>query len=230
LLDFQVDFALLLYDEFNGFAITDASVLFYHEGRILTPLRKREGFYVFRGLGIPEIDIEIRRPHYHPAHKRILKSCLDPGYPVEKVRLMRQHPGTFSDCDWFHGNAPPEREVLAFAGEELKAGVGEERNRITILGQSAGRLLGRRFAPEKGKGETFLLTSLLAPGIYQADKELPASKKGAFSIVRAYLSRSGSDGWYHIPVEYGHSENITATAYDEGGRGKWVYASATVRS
>jgi hypothetical protein len=228
--DYKVDFALLRYDEFDGSAINDASVLFRYEGRLITPLRKREGFYVFRGLDVPEIDLEICRPHYHTAHKRILKSCLDPGYPVEKVRLTRSYPGTFSDCDWFHGNAPPDTAILALAGEQLKAQIGEEGNRITILGQSAGRLLGRRFAPEKGKGETFLLTALLAPGIYQMDRELPASKKGAFSIVRAYLSQSGSDGCYHIPVEYGHSGLITATAYDERGNGKWVYASATAHS
>jgi hypothetical protein len=230
LLDFKVDFALLLYDEFDGSPITDPSVLFRYEGRLITPLRKREGFYVFRGLDLPEIELEICRPHYHIQHKKIRKSDLDPHYPVEKVRLARTYPGVYSDCAWIHGNAPPHAAVLAFAGEELKAQIGEEPNRITILGQTAGRLLGRRFAPEKGKGETFLLTSILAPGIYQTDRELPASKKGAFSIVRAYLSRTDPDGSYHIPVEYGHSELIRATAYEKGGNGKWVYASAMVRS
>ena len=55
LLAAKVDFALLLYDEFDGAAINDANVVFRFEGRLVTPLRKREGFYVFRGLGLPEI-------------------------------------------------------------------------------------------------------------------------------------------------------------------------------
>jgi len=220
LLDFKVAFALLLYDEFDGSAITDASVLFRCDGRIVTPLRKKEGFYVFRGLDQPEIELEISRPHYHTKNKRVIKNCLDPGYPVERERLLRQYPGRFSDCEWLHGDCPPNSEVLAFSEDEqarLQAG-DDGKNQLTILGCAAGRLVGRRLALEKKSGETFLLTRMAAPGVYLTDRELASAPKGAWPVIRAYLSQSGSDGRYHIPVERGVSGRPTDLAYR--GRGK----------
>jgi hypothetical protein len=230
LLDFKVDFALLLNDEFDGAPITDANVLFLHDGRIVTPLRKREGFYVFLGLGQPEIALKISRPHYHSVFKRVIKSGLDPGNPVEWVRLRRAYSDVFSDCDWLHGRAPPGAEVLAFSKEELKLQIGEEQNRLTLLGQTAGRLLGRRFALTEKNPETFLLTQSPAPGVYLSDKALDAPRGFAQSAIRAYLSKSGSDGCYHIPIEHGQSEKISGTAYYDRGKEQWVFASATARS
>ena len=231
MLDHKVDFALLLYDEFDGSAIADASVLFRCDGRMVTPLRKKEGFYVFCGLGGAEISVEISRPHYHKKQKRILKNRLDPGNPVVRARLMREYPGTFADCEWLHGDGPPNSEVLAFTQEEqIKLQVGEEdKSRLTVLGYATGNLVGRRFAPDKKSGDTFLITRMLAPGVYLADRALPFSPKGARPVIRAYLSRSGTDGRYHIPVEKGRGGGVSDTAFYDRGREEWVCASAMAR-
>ena len=231
MLDHKVDFALLLYDEFNGSAIADASVLFRCDGRMVTPLRKKEGFYVFRGLGTAEINVEISRPHYHKKQKRILRNRLDPGNPVARARLMREHPGAFADCEWLHGNGPPNSEVLAFMQEEqMKLQVGEEdKSRLTVLGYATGNLVGRRFALDKKNGGTFLITRMLTPGVYLADRALPFSPKDARPIIWAYLSRSGTDGKYHIPVEKGRTSGISDTVFYDRGRGEWVCASAMAR-
>jgi hypothetical protein len=221
----NVDFALLLSDEFDGSPIADPSVLFRHGGRLVTPIRKREGFYVFCGLGGKDIELEISRPHYFKLRRRIVENCLDPGNPVETVRLTRRYPGNFTGCEWVEGEAPPRSEVIAFAKEEVRLQPGEEKNRLTILGQRAGRLIGRRFAFKGKPFETFLLKGMPAPGVFLADRNLdePAETGAERSLLRAYLSRTGCDGRYHIPVEAGRAGKITGAAYYDGGEGKWVY-------
>lgn len=227
----KVDFALLLYDEFNGAPITDPNVLFRWEGRNITPLRKREGFYVFCGLDCPEIALEISRPHYLKKNRRIIKNRLDPGNPVVRERLMRAYPGTFSDCEWLHGTCPPDSEVLAFSDDEqIKLQIQEDDGaRIAVMGYATARLAGRRFAIERESGETFFFTQMLTPGVYRADRELPAALKGPRPAIRAWLSKSGPDGCYHIPVERGQAGGFPATAFYREERGKWVFQSVTER-
>ena len=205
MLDFKVDFALLLYDEFDGSAISDSNVVFRHEGKIITPLRKGDGFYVFCGIDRPEIEIAINRPHYHRKLKRVIKTRLDPGYPVVSVRLTREYPGNFSDCQWLHGTGPPNSEVLAFwEDERLRLQSADEAtSKLTIPRYVTGGLVGRRFTMSMKSGETFILTRMTAPGIYLADRKLPAPLSSGQPIIRAYRSVSGADGSYHIPIEHG---------------------------
>lgn len=231
MLDFKVDFALLLYDEFDGAPSTDANILFRHEGRIVTPLRKREGFYVFRGLDVPDAELEINRPHYHKKRKHVIKNGLDPGYPVVRARLLREYPGTFSDCEWLHGSCPPDSTVLALAEEEgLRLGSLEQDEtgaKISLPGYGTRRLSGRRFTLNPKSGETFIISEMLSPGVYRIDKTPAGAYKSGCSIYRAYLSRGSPDGHYSLPVEKGHSGRITKAAYFDEENGKWVYVSAT---
>ncbi len=225
----SVDFALLLYDEFNGAAIADAGVLFRRGGSIVTPLRKREGFYVFRGLEGNEVELAIGRPHYLPMTVLIDKSRLPPGNPVESLRLRRAYPGTFADCEWLHGEGPPDADVLALAPLEARVQAGEGYDSLTILGLPAGLLLGRRFALEHAPAESFLLVETPTPGVYRANQPLAVGAGQAPGLLRAYLSQCGPNGRYHIPVEPGHSGSITGIAA-ERGEGIWDFAFATARS
>jgi hypothetical protein len=220
--DFKVGFALLLYDEFDGAPINDENVLFRHEGRIVTPLRKREGFYVFRDFGEAQTELEISRPHYRKKIKRIVKSDLEPGNPVMHTRLHRAHPGNFADNEWLCGNCPPNSEVIAFSRDKRKVKKHGEDS-LAILGGTAAALIGRRFAFDTKSGETFLLIRMTAPGIYLTGKNIHVSSSEApGNIVRVYRSKSGPDGRYHIPVEFGQCENISGTAYYDRGKSKWV--------
>ncbi|MCL2056101.1 MAG: hypothetical protein FWH02_02650 [Oscillospiraceae bacterium] len=228
MIDFKVSFALLLYDEFDGAPITDPSVIFRWDGRLVTPLRKREGFYVFRGLEPNRAELEIERPHFHKTREYVDPGGLDPGYPVVRVRLARKFPGTFSDCEWLEGEYPEGCDVMAFAEEARARFSAPEEDRVTVLNCPAALLIGRRFSLRPEKADTFLLTQSPAPGVYLADKKLPGSVKQVY--YRAYLSKCGPDGRYHIPVEFGQIGKITGTAFYDKGVGKWVYASATGRS
>jgi hypothetical protein len=227
-----VDFALLLYDEFDGASINDESVVFRHGGKIVTPLRKPEGYYVFAGLLGDAPELLITRPHYRSQHKRIIKSRLDPGFPVERARLRRNYPGNFADCEWLTGTTPPDSEVMAFAKEDVRLQAAETADRLTIPGKAAGLLLGRRFAFELSPTETFLLVGMAAPGVYTAEyagtPQIPRDPKAA--LLRVYLTNSGPTGRYHIPVEPGQKERLTGTAYYDRGERQWVFASVPALS
>jgi hypothetical protein len=216
----KIDFALLLHDEFDGAPINDAGVIFRHEGRVLTPIRKSEGFYVFCGLGLLETELEISRPRYLKKTKRIYKNRLDPGNPVEYIRLMRE--GNFSDCEWLHTSSPPNSKVFAVSGVKTQIKQhGEEKNLLSIPGGTAAMLVGRRFVADVKSGDTFLITRMVTPGVYLTSRDIPASGSAARHIARVYLSQSDSDGRCRIPVE--HGQEITGTAYYDGGKKKWVY-------
>jgi hypothetical protein len=218
----KIDFALLLYDEFDGSPISDANILFRHEGRILPPIRKSDGFYVFCGLGIPEIELEISRPHYRKKTKRIYTNRLDPGNPVEHIRLMREGPGNFSDCQWLHTSCPPNSKVFAVCGVEMQIKQQENDKRLLVIpGSTAAMLVGRRFVPDVKNGETFIITQMVTPGVYLTSRDIPVLSKAARHIARVYLSESDSDGSCRIPVE--HGQEIADTAYYDGGKKKWVY-------
>ena len=221
MLTVKADFALLLYDEFNGSPINDANVIFRHEGRGVMPIRKREGFYVFCGLGGEETELEIVRPHYKKKTKRIYKNRLDPGNPIVHVRLLREYPGNFSDCEWLDVSSPPNSKVFALSGVEMQIKQQSgDHSLLTVLGSTSAMLVGRRFAPDVKNGETFVITRMTAPGVYLTNREVPISNKAR--IARAYLSESGPDGRCMIPVE--HGQKVAGTAYFDGRKSKWVYA------
>ena len=223
----KVDFVVRLYDEFDGFKLTDGGVMFRCDGRQVTPLRKNEGYYVFHGLGATRVRLEISRPHYLPKFLDVDTSALAHSNPVLCVRLLRQYSWHFSDCDWLHGTGPPDSEVLAFSQEEQVRfqTQAEGKNRLAVLGYGAGGYVDRRFAPAVGSGDTFLLTQMLAPGVYLADREVAAS--GPWPVVRAHLSVSNGDGAYHIPVEAG--QNIGDTVFFDKERRVWDCVSAPAR-
>lgn len=229
---FSVDFALLLYDEFDGSPIAGADVVFRREGGIVTPLRKRDGFYVFRGLNEPATRLEIRRPHYLPKYIVIEKSGLDPGFPAVHAGLLRKRDGVFADCDWVSGQCPPNSEVLVLCEEgglRLQTQEADQKN-LSVLGFATSRLVGRRYACDTRLGETFRISEMLSPNLFLADRPLPLPPGKPRPLIRAYLSQSGPDGRYDIPVDKGRAGCITATAYCGEEGGEWVRASQAEHS
>ena len=219
----DVDFALLLYDEFDCKEIGDANVAFRHNGRLLTPIRKRDGVYVFSGINENEITLEIFRPHYLPRRKTIVKSMLPPDNPLVKDRLLRTYPGNYGDCDWVHGSGPPGTSVLALAQKPVKFFISEESDhQITVLGHPANSLVGKRFARNQKAIESFLILRTISPGIYLTDRALTPDNENPPTAVKAYLSQSREDGSYHIPVENAPDSSEKITVYYQKERGIWV--------
>ncbi|MCL2399877.1 MAG: hypothetical protein FWC91_09085 [Defluviitaleaceae bacterium] len=234
----KVDFALLLYDEFNGKPIAGAGSIFKIGEKYISPIIKKDGFYVFCELDMDEIVLEINRPHYRPQHEHIVLNQLDPAHPVARSRLLRKNSGIYPDCKWFYGEAEPESKVLIFAEtENIKATVSEakesdtiEKNvsRLTILGCPAAELVGKRFSFDTDSGDTFLITRSLWPGTYLSNCELPHGNSK--SVYAAYYSKAFVDGTICIPCDC--PESIMKMLYCKKGRGsdKWVSVSVTGRN
>ena len=228
---FSVDFALLLYDDFDGSPIADANVMFLSGDLPVTPLLKRGGFYVFRGANEPLSNLLITRPHYLPKRLLIEKSGLDPGFPAVRARLLRKNDNFFSDCEWLTGQCPPECEVLAFReDDQLKLKAHEDDTaKLSVQGFATAKLVGRRYACGGQRGETFCIAEMLSPNLFVADRPLKLPTGQTQPLVQAYLSHSGPDGRYSIPVEPGRSNQIKATVCRGKENEKWVPVPATAR-
>ena len=226
---FSVDFALLLYDDFDGSPIADANVVFLSGDLPVTPLLKRDGYYVFRGASGSVSDLLITRPHYLPKRLLIEKSGLDPGFPTVRARLFRKNDNSFSDCEWLTGQCPPECEVLAFwEDDQLKLKAHEDDPaKLSIQGFATAKLVGRRYACDRQRGETFCIAEMLSPNLFVADRPLKLPAGRAQPLVQAYLSRSGPGGCYSIPVEPGRSNRMKATVCRGKEDEKWVPVPAT---
>lgn len=230
----SVDFALLLYDEFNGAKINDASVIFRTEGRMVTPLRKNEGFYVFRNMGKDALELEISRPRYLAHRLQLDKNTLDPLFPVVSVRLLRDHSNSFPDCEWIDGTCQNSTDVIALATHEpsVKIHSIEQQDAgttIGIQGFTVQRLLGYRFALGEDK-ESFVISQKLSSNSYQTDSKLTRPHKAGEALSRVYLTKSDSKGNYHIPVELGQKARITKVFQQDKEKSKWVPVSVTAPS
>lgn len=227
----RVSFALLLYDEFDGSPIRDSGVVFRAGGRIVTPLRKREGFYVFCGLE-PLLQLEILRPHFHRESVGICRAELDPAYPLVRVRLLRAGAGMFPGCRWLQADCPEGSEVLAY-GEELARASAVEADekgaRLILTGFTTAVVTGKRLALDRNSGETFVATELLSPNAYRIDRVPKSFPRGGAAVHRAYLSRGDPGGVCCIPVEAGDGD-LSQAIYRAKGEAQWVCVSAAALS
>lgn len=225
----RVDFALLLYDEFDGALINDVNVQFTYDGRPITPLRKPDGHYVFGAFEEEAPSLTVQRPRYLPATVRVNKAALPREKPVLPLRLLREHSGYYRDCVWIEGQAPPGAQVLALAPKPsfiLRSAQQQEgATALSVSGGGSAHFVGRRFAAENSQ-DSFIITKMLTLNDFLADA-MPKPASGSKPFVRAYLSQSGKDGHFHIPVdECPDGYPKTAHIYDKEKK-KWVPVSVT---
>jgi len=215
------EYALLLYDEFNGVMISDSSVVVSEGGRILSPLRKPDGFYVilkneFVAAESTYKKLEIARPHYFKKTVEFDVASLDPSFPTVSVRLHRRYPGTFADCGWVHGVFRPKTTV--FVSDELKnvkVGAADD-GKYMIMGCTAGRLIGKRFSFNADGRDSFLITGSTAAGVYRATCKSTEKTGKSQALYAVYTSFCGADGKYSIPVESGREPFINNKDVAEG--------------
>ena len=227
---YKLDFALLLFDEFSGKPIAGTGSVFEVNGGSVGAIVKKDGFYLFSGIGLDEIELGIIRPHYLPQLEHVVISQLDPAHPVVKSRLQRKDSGVYPDCGWFYGKVPPKSKVLIF--EEMEGAVGRvSGSRLEIQNYSPDLLLERRFSLDPDCGHTFLITKHLGAGSYMVDQELAPGN--SMPVYSAHLSSAFADGRVSIPCKC--PERIAKMLYYEAsksrkGGGKWVTVPVAERS
>lgn len=224
-----MDFALLLYDEFDGAPIRDVNVQFMCGGLPLRPLHKRDGHYVFTGPGRRAEEIEVLRPRYHPYLLRVGRRAPGATPAVVPVRLRREMADVWRDCAWISAQGPPGCPVLALGPKPAFHLHAVQKDGappgITIAGSTLARLPGRRFAPAGGT-DTMVVTGQLAPGSYTVDA-LPKKAKEGMAFVRAWLNQSGPDGRAYVPVEPTDGAYPGEVLFFDEERSKWAPVCAT---
>jgi hypothetical protein len=243
LFSIKVDFALSLFDDFDGVRINDNSFTFIIDGQVFKPIRKSDGFYVFCGLNINgvldgifnEISLQIKHPHYHEHHENFIlnsETSTSTLFRIIKIRLQRKYSGRYRDCEWFehiNHSVPANSDVIGFAKVTDKAGkdvpVDSDTESLWISNAHPRYpLLGRRFAlnPEINSEPTFIITQK-APNMhkYLIEGNIPAVKSHILYAV--YYSKTGPDGVLCIP--HVHCERIIRYAYRERGMNEWVSVS-----
>ena len=200
----QVNFALLLYDDYSGAPLRDAGPFCCTGGRVVRPIRKPEGILVFTGLpSRPELTVECH--HYRPETLRVDLAALEPDNPLVHLRMKREHKPFFRDCGWIRGKGPPGAEVMVLAREPTLKLQSAEREtngtRLSMQGYVVDRLEGRRYALAGKRPEDFILTGKVSSSTWRTPALLRETPREGEAVYRAYRARCDNDGGFWMPVD-----------------------------
>ena len=168
--------------------IKDDNCTFSINGQEFKPLRKPDGFYVFCGLGVDKIHLQVNHSYYHEYHEIFtLESVEDASFRTKEARLCRKYSVVHKNCEWFKvtgHHLPANSEVLAFARVEDHSGndiiVDVDAESIRVINRTLNPispLVGRRFTLSPEDISTFFVTHK-APDMY---------KYSAFYRKRAWM-------------------------------------------
>ena len=217
----KIAFVLRLINDFSGNCIKEKGFTFVINDRVVHPVVKEEGLYVFLEPMENNTRVVIESPFYHSCSVTIDKKTLDPQEPVAEVRLYEKAgkqisrtagilTGILDKCK----NYPTE--VYAKKSSSLGLTVREYRN---IEGEHWIFFSG--FTKESILGKTWLLDDFENPtvvilqekrGINEYRAEIVCGKiekiRSGTPIFRVYRSVTDRFGAYAIPVESGEETKI----------------------
>ncbi len=227
-----VNFALILYDDFTGKPITLGGQLFHINDRLVRPIAKPEGFYVFAGLQGDVFDVVITGGKYMEEKIRVDITTLKKSNPVVPVYMYRRYQAGFSDCDFVQGALAPRAMVYALKQSKapMKLVAINKVNEDTAVMMS-----GYFYKPveqlnfflgTQEKGEIFRTQEILPDKSYLLTDGLAKKHKSGEAITRLYATRCDEDGNYYIPVDIGEKSFIKTVIFYEKEEEKWGCSSA----
>lgn len=217
----KIAFVLRLINDFSGNCIKEKGFTFIVNGRVVHPVVKEEGLYVFLEPMEKITRVVIEHSLYHSCSAAIDKSLLNPQEPVAEVRLYEKAGkiasrtvGTYSGV--YESGVTGPTEVYAKKSSPLGLIVREYRN---IEGEDWFFFSG--FTKESILGKTWLLDAPDNPVVvilqekrgineYRADVICgePEKIRSGTPINRVYRSVTDRFGGYAIPVESGEETKI----------------------
>lgn len=217
----KIAFVLRLVDDFSGNSIQDKGFAFYINDRIVHPVDKGDGLYVFLEPQEACTRVLIESIDYHTCAVLIDKKELNPGEPVADVRLYakagkQNYRAVGVLTGTYQKKAEFPVEIYAKKSNALGLVVKEYRN---IEGEHW--ILFSGFTKEKILGKTWLLDDAKNPvlvilqekrGINEYRAEIingkPEKIKSGTPICRAYRSVTDRYGGYAILVESGEEMKV----------------------
>ncbi len=221
----KIAFVLRLINDFSGNCIKEKGFIFVINDRVVHPVVKEEGLYVFLEPMENNTRVIIESPFYHSCSVTIDKRSLDPQEPVAEVRLYEKAGKQISRTAGFltgiyeKGSSYPT-EVYAKKSSPLGLTVREYRN---IEGEHW--LFFSGFTKETILGKIWLIDDTENPvmvilqdkrGINEYRAEIifgdPEKIRSGTSVFRAYRSVTDRLGAYAIPVESGEETKLLEVA------------------
>ena len=117
MIQIRIAFVLRLVDDFTGVCIKRKSFRFWTDEKILHPVQKEEGLYVFLEPLEHPARITIEGTDYYPCTVEVDKHILDPEEPIADIRLYGRSGKVYS------GGREYRTGVLNIKGQELPSEV-----------------------------------------------------------------------------------------------------------
>lgn len=219
---FKIAFVLRLVDDFTGKPIKETGFRFIINDRVVHPLEKGEGTYVFLEPREMETSVVIESTAYHTCHVIVEKKLLEPSEPVAEVRLYVK-PGKSLPVgsEIIQGTLDNKKEkfpVQVYAKKSNPLGLTfKEYQKV----EGANWIQFSGFTKEKILGKTWILADAKHPvalilqekrGINEYRAEVisgePEKIRSGTPLFRIYRSVTDSVGNYAIPVEGGEENQI----------------------
>lgn len=222
MIQMRMAFALRLVDDFTGQCIRKKGFLFTVEGRVIHPVEKDEGLYLFMEPQESVTRVRIESTDYHSCSVLIEKKQLNPDEPVADVRLYgkpgRGHPYPH---EYLTGKIESSRTAFpaeVYAARTRPTGLifreyrkGPDGEWIFFQGFTKENLIGKPFMAGSGS-ETARFIPMEKRGINEYRIEpvgtFPAKLKEGAPITRIYRSVTDGAGAYAIPVDPGEEQLI----------------------
>ena len=210
----KVAFVLQMIDDFSGQYIKEKGFQFYIGKRIVSPIQKRDGMYIFLEPQEEETRIIIQSTYYHPCSILVRKKFLNPAEPVLEVRLYRKA-GTIisSNVKLLSGEIENRQRIPieVYAKKKNPAGISfkeykniDGEHRVWFSGFTKDNLIGKTCLLNHEENLLFLiLQEKKGMNEYQVDiisGEPEKIKKGT-PLYQIYRSVTDCNGKYNIPVE-----------------------------
>ena len=113
MIQIRIAFVLRLVDDFTGTCIKRKSFRFWTDEKILHPVQKEEGLYVFLEPLEHPARITIEGTDYYPCTVEVDKHILDPEEPIADIRLYGRSGKVYSGGrEYRTGNHSDKKERL----------------------------------------------------------------------------------------------------------------------
>lgn len=217
----KIAFVLRLINDFSGNCIKEKAFTFIINDRVVRPVVKEEGLYVFLEPMENNTRVVIESPFYHSCSVTIDKKSLNPQEPVAEVRLYERAGKQVSRTAgiltgiYDKGNRYPT-EVYAKKSSPLGLTVREYRNIeeehwIFFSGFTKETILGKTWLLDDSDNPVLVILQDKR-GINEYRAEIicgePEKIRSGTPIFRAYRSVTDRFGGYAIPVESGEETKI----------------------
>ena len=213
----KIAFALRLVDDYSGKDIRKNSFLFSIGERIVHPVEKENGLYIFLEPQEAVTRVHLEGPDYHPCTVQVEKKHLSPEEPVAEVRMYRR-PGR-GGCEYLEGQLPKEDapfpRKVCFLREKPTGLTFRDLRRMgeeywfLFQGFTREDLTGKPCMLEN-RGEFFPFVIMEKRGIneyrVEPEEKPPEQLEKGGALVRIYRTGTDQNGAYAIPVGPGEGK------------------------